>query len=188
MFGGTNGNCTLGAIQGILDQINQRKIEYMQKFESPNFSFRVYKKGTVHLYFKDLKALEMINRYAAERQMFSFLRRHGINPASAAELLRLFQEGNALTAGKRRNIWSAPIYSWEVRYGKWSYQVGPAGCAKALTKDEGDKLSQIDRRLRVLLNDYTFDPHAMTFDIPCKVVGGTCHRCLHEHNYPPFGL
>jgi hypothetical protein len=124
----------------------------------------------------------------SKEELDSFLRRHGINPASAAELLRLFQEGNALTAGKRRNIWSAPIYSWEVRYGKWSYQVGPAGCAKALTKDEGDKLSQIDRRLRVLLNDYTFDPHAMTFDIPCKVVGGTCHRCLHEHNYPPFGL
>lgn len=70
-FGGKNGVCTLAAISAKLDDIRRRDIDYMQRFESPNFDFRVYKKGTIHLYFNDLKTLEMINRYAAERRLFT---------------------------------------------------------------------------------------------------------------------
>jgi hypothetical protein len=116
----------------------------------------------------------------SQEEINDYLQRHGIDPASVREVSRLFQEGNTLTAGKRRNIWAAPIYRWEVGYGKWSYQVGPTGCAKALTDAEGARLSEIDRRLSILLNGFTYDPHAMTFDIHCRIIGGTCHYCKHH--------
>lgn len=70
MFGGTGGTSTAKALREILDRINNHELTYSDKFETPNFYFRIYKKGTLHLWFRDEKALEMINRYAAERRMF----------------------------------------------------------------------------------------------------------------------
>jgi hypothetical protein len=69
MFGGTNGICTTKAIEATLNDIRNGK-NYQQKFESPNFYFRVFKKRTIHLWFRDLDGLEMINRFAAERELF----------------------------------------------------------------------------------------------------------------------
>jgi hypothetical protein len=71
MFGGTNGICTIASIKAVLERIRSKEIPYTGKFETPNFHFRVYKKGTLHLWFRDPKALEMMNRYAAEREMFT---------------------------------------------------------------------------------------------------------------------
>jgi L-ribulose-5-phosphate 3-epimerase UlaE len=71
MFGGTNGICTITAIKAVLERILSKEMPYTGKFETPNFHFRVYKKGTLHLWFRDLKALELMNRYAAERDMFT---------------------------------------------------------------------------------------------------------------------
>lgn len=70
MFGGDKGVCTVKEVDDALTQIRYGKVRYDQKFEGSNVWFRAFKKGTMHLWFKDLKALEMINRYAAERHMF----------------------------------------------------------------------------------------------------------------------
>lgn len=70
MFGNDKGVCTAKEVREVLDHIRQGQTHYQQKFETSNFSFRVFKKGTIHLWFKDLKTLEMINKYAAERNMF----------------------------------------------------------------------------------------------------------------------
>lgn len=69
MFGGTNGICTKKAIEEQMRNLHRG--DYQQKFSSPNFDYRFYQKGTLHLYFKDTKALEMINQFAAERRLFT---------------------------------------------------------------------------------------------------------------------
>ncbi len=42
------------------------QLNHQQKFDSHFFEFRFYKKGTLHLYFKDLKLLESFNSAAAK--------------------------------------------------------------------------------------------------------------------------
>lgn len=70
MFSGidSNGVCSASAIENVLGRIRKGE-DSTQKFDSPNFQFRVFMKGTIHLWFKDIKTLEMINRYAAEHQI-----------------------------------------------------------------------------------------------------------------------
>lgn len=70
MFGGKNGLCTRAAIEAMFSEIADGRQDYDTKFETPNFYVRVFKKGTAHLWFRDLEALGMINRYAAERSLF----------------------------------------------------------------------------------------------------------------------
>lgn len=70
MFGSANGNCTVQGIEDFFTRLRNREVtDYTGKHETPNFHFRAYKKGTVHLYFKDLKTLEMINKYMADHEM-----------------------------------------------------------------------------------------------------------------------
>jgi hypothetical protein len=40
--------------------------QYSDTFENEHFKFKIFKKGTLHIDFKDLKVLEQINRIAAE--------------------------------------------------------------------------------------------------------------------------
>lgn len=70
MFGGTNGVCTAKAADEFMKGIGHGTV-YDTKFETPNFSIRVFKKRTMHLWFKDSKALDLINQYAAERHLFT---------------------------------------------------------------------------------------------------------------------
>lgn len=70
MFGGDKGVCSAKEVDKAMDDIRHGRVPYDQKFECSNILFRVFKKGTMHIWFKDQKVLEMINRYAAERQMF----------------------------------------------------------------------------------------------------------------------
>jgi hypothetical protein len=67
---GTSGICTVSAIKAVLERIRSKEIPHTGKFETPNFHFWVYKNGTLYLWFRDLKALEMLNRDAAEREIF----------------------------------------------------------------------------------------------------------------------
>ena len=69
MFGSPNGVSTKNAIAEILKGVNDQN--YWAEYDTPNFKFRVFKKGTLHLYFKDTEALDMINQFAAERNLFT---------------------------------------------------------------------------------------------------------------------
>jgi len=75
MFGGLNGVCTERAIRERMNGFRGNDCDaagnkYSDKFNTPNFAVRAFKKGTIHLEFRDLKVLEMLNRYAASREMF----------------------------------------------------------------------------------------------------------------------
>lgn len=54
------------AIESMCHQINQKQVDYDSQFESTHFRIRMYKKGTVHLEFKDLALLAQFNLAAAK--------------------------------------------------------------------------------------------------------------------------
>ena len=70
-FGSTNGVTTERAIEERLRRIRCSEVAYTERFTVPNFDVRVYAVGTLHLWFKDTKSLELLNRYAASKNMFA---------------------------------------------------------------------------------------------------------------------
>jgi hypothetical protein len=63
-----NINSTARRIISQIDAINERQVEYNKLFSSTFFDIRIYKKGTTHLIFRDLKHLEALNRFVAENK------------------------------------------------------------------------------------------------------------------------
>ena len=90
----------------------------------------------------------------------------GISPNALAEVRQLTAEGNELVKGKRRNIYSTPVYRFEVHYAGFLYQIGPEGCSTALTEGEGARLRWLAQRLRLLLNDYPYDHTTQSVIVP----------------------
>ncbi len=54
-----------GAILDHLKEFNTNRY-YSDTFENEHFKFKIFKKGTLHIDFKDLKVLDQINLIAAE--------------------------------------------------------------------------------------------------------------------------
>jgi hypothetical protein len=109
-------------------------------------------------------------------ELENFLLRHGIDPTTFPEIRILFEAANTLTSGKRRNVWTPPVYPWEIHYGPHRYQIGPVGCPTALTEHHANILRQITGRLDTLLNYFPYDPETLTFTIPCTPID-TCYLC-----------
>lgn len=110
----------------------------------------------------------------------NLLTRHGIDIESIPTIRALTTEANNLTQGKRRNLHAAPVYKWEVHYGRYTYQVGPAGCNTALTDQQAIRLRTITREIDRLLCGFQYDTDRMIVTIPCA---GKCRYCDPDFSY-----
>lgn len=57
---------TYSTIRSFCENHKKEGVHYSTEFENEFFKFRIFKKGTLHIDFKDLKILEQINRIASE--------------------------------------------------------------------------------------------------------------------------
>jgi hypothetical protein len=57
---------TYSTISNFCNNYQKYGKHYSDTFENEHFKFKIFKKGTLHIDFKDLKVLEQINRIAAE--------------------------------------------------------------------------------------------------------------------------